>query len=304
MKSRVQLMGLAAAMGAGFASSAVAQSTAYVIDNRAPVKQMASFPINAPAFNIIGPVTATCFAIEFDSTGTLYGITYSAGALTNQLGKFDTGTGAFTPIATLSGPGLNEANAGGMAWDQTTSTMYMLGGQNLFKIDLATAATTLVAPITGGPAGALWIEIACGPTGDMYIHDIATDQMCKIDKNTGVCTILGPTGLLANFAQGMDFDPDTNILYACMYTGGGTGQFCTVNLTTGACTPVVNTQPWTPNGPEMEIAILGTGAVPCYPDCNGDGVLNLSDFGCFTTKFALGDPYADCNGDGIRNLSD
>ena len=43
---------------------------------------------------------------------------------------------------------------------------------------------------------------------------------------------------------------------------------------------------------------------PCYPDCNGDGSLNLSDFGCFTTKFALGDPYADCNGDGVRNLAD
>ncbi|MCC6661077.1 MAG: DNRLRE domain-containing protein [Phycisphaerales bacterium] len=42
----------------------------------------------------------------------------------------------------------------------------------------------------------------------------------------------------------------------------------------------------------------------CYPDCNGDHALNLSDFGCFTTKFALGDPYADCNGDGVRNLSD
>jgi hypothetical protein len=42
----------------------------------------------------------------------------------------------------------------------------------------------------------------------------------------------------------------------------------------------------------------------CYADCNADGSLNLSDFGCFQTKFALGDPYADCNGDGVRNLSD
>ncbi|MCC6661730.1 MAG: hypothetical protein IT437_12690 [Phycisphaerales bacterium] len=42
----------------------------------------------------------------------------------------------------------------------------------------------------------------------------------------------------------------------------------------------------------------------CYPDCNGDGALNLSDFGCFTTKFALGQAYADCNGDGVLNLSD
>jgi hypothetical protein len=30
----------------------------------------------------------------------------------------------------------------------------------------------------------------------------------------------------------------------------------------------------------------------------------LSDFGCFQTAFALGQPYADCNGDGVMNLSD
>jgi hypothetical protein len=45
-------------------------------------------------------------------------------------------------------------------------------------------------------------------------------------------------------------------------------------------------------------------ASPCYADCNGDGVLGLADFGCFQTKFALGDPYADCNGDGILGLAD
>jgi choice-of-anchor B domain-containing protein len=45
-------------------------------------------------------------------------------------------------------------------------------------------------------------------------------------------------------------------------------------------------------------------APPCYADCNGDGQLNLSDFGCFQTAFALGQAYADCNGDGVRNLSD
>ncbi|MCC6660012.1 MAG: right-handed parallel beta-helix repeat-containing protein [Phycisphaerales bacterium] len=43
---------------------------------------------------------------------------------------------------------------------------------------------------------------------------------------------------------------------------------------------------------------------PCYADCNWDCARNLSDFGCFQTKFATGDPYADCNGDGVRNLAD
>ncbi len=44
--------------------------------------------------------------------------------------------------------------------------------------------------------------------------------------------------------------------------------------------------------------------VACYPDCNGDSALNLADFGCFQTKFALADPYADCNGDSVLNLAD
>ena len=43
---------------------------------------------------------------------------------------------------------------------------------------------------------------------------------------------------------------------------------------------------------------------PCYPDCNEDGLLTVADFGCFQTKFVLGDPYADCNGDGLRTVAD
>ena len=46
------------------------------------------------------------------------------------------------------------------------------------------------------------------------------------------------------------------------------------------------------------------GPPPCYPDCNADGVLTVADFGCFQTKFVIGDPYADCNGDGLRTVAD
>jgi hypothetical protein len=42
----------------------------------------------------------------------------------------------------------------------------------------------------------------------------------------------------------------------------------------------------------------------CVPDCNHDGALNLADFGCFQTAFALGQAYADCNADGALNLAD
>lgn len=42
----------------------------------------------------------------------------------------------------------------------------------------------------------------------------------------------------------------------------------------------------------------------CIPDFNGDGVLNLADFGAFQTAFALNQCRADVNGDGILNLAD
>jgi hypothetical protein len=42
----------------------------------------------------------------------------------------------------------------------------------------------------------------------------------------------------------------------------------------------------------------------CQPDCNHDGTLTVADFGCFQTKFVLGDPYADCNADGTLTVAD
>ncbi len=42
----------------------------------------------------------------------------------------------------------------------------------------------------------------------------------------------------------------------------------------------------------------------CYPDCDGNAALNVNDYICFQTKFALGDPYADCDNNGVRNVND
>ncbi len=42
----------------------------------------------------------------------------------------------------------------------------------------------------------------------------------------------------------------------------------------------------------------------CYADCDASGALNVYDYICFQTRFALGDPYADCDGSGVRNAND
>jgi hypothetical protein len=52
-----------------------------------------------------------------------------------------------------------------------------------------------------------------------------------------------------------------------------------------------------------EVALVPT-VIPCYADCNLDGLLDISDFGCFTNKFITGNQYADCNADGVLDISD
>ncbi len=51
-------------------------------------------------------------------------------------------------------------------------------------------------------------------------------------------------------------------------------------------------------------ARYGCPGMDCYPDCNGDLALNVNDFVCFQTKFALGDPYSDCDENAVRNVND
>ncbi len=41
-----------------------------------------------------------------------------------------------------------------------------------------------------------------------------------------------------------------------------------------------------------------------YTDCNVDCQLNIEDFICYQTRFALGDPFADCDGDGKLTVDD
>ncbi|CAG0981656.1 hypothetical protein PHYC_01798 [Phycisphaerales bacterium] len=243
-------IGMAALVGAAATQTALATiSDVYAVNLRASPNTLLRFPVNAPANNVISAnASYDGFAIDFNGDASvLYGIT-AAASPGQQFGTIDTTTGNFTPIGLT---GVAEANWGGLAHDATNGNMYALAGTNLYTMNLATGAATLATPLTA--PGMLLIDIAVHPiTGQMYGHDIATDNLVSIDKVTGLVTPIGPTGFLANFAQGMDFDPQTGILYATVYTGGGTGAFCSFDLNTGAATAIVSTTPW---NAEMEMAI-------------------------------------------------
>ncbi len=92
----------------------------------------------------------------------------------------------------------------------------------------------------------------------MYGHDIGTDSIYSINKSTGTASLIGATGYNANFAQGMDFDNQDGTLYIFLYIGSGANVFGTVNLSTGAVTPLATSSP---QG-EFEGAVKTAGMVP------------------------------------------
>jgi hypothetical protein len=265
------------------------------LDIRATTNRVLRFPVNYPAQTVVSTTAFEGFAMDFEGTATtLYGISNPA----NQLGTLDPATGTFTAIATISGDGAGETNWSGLSFDPSTNTMYAsasagAGLNNLYTINLATGATSLVAPMSD-PA-ALFIDIAFSATGDLYTHDIVADTLVSVNKQTGQTTVIGPTGLNANFAQGMDFDWATNTLYGTVYVGTGVGSFVSFNLATGAATVLADTTAW---NAEMEMAVQSAAGSTCYANCDHSTnvpFLNVLDFNCFANAFASGQSYANCD---------
>jgi hypothetical protein len=62
--------------------------------------------------------------------------------------------------------------------------------------------------------------------------------------------------------------------------------------------------PWSHTGePPAPPLYIRTGP-ECSADCISDGVLNIDDFICYQTLFALGDLKADCDADGVLLIDD
>ena len=152
----------------------------------------------------------------------------------NAFIEVDAETGATTQIGT-STPANGGDSWSELATDPTDGTLYASTGSDLYTIDPSTGEATLVGSFN---FGGLMIAIAVDDEGVMYGHDIVNDAIYTINKDTGVATQLGSTGVDANFAQGMDFDPVTGELYMAWYQGGGAGGLRIVDRATGNTTLV------------------------------------------------------------------
>jgi len=184
-------------------------------------------------------------AMDADSSGTLFGVDVFLGIL----GTINPVTGDFTTVATLNGdiPGGDPLSSSVQAMTIDGSDVaWISDGDGLWMMDLSTATCVLVAAqftnTVGGAAVPDVFELAADGSGNFFAFDITLDTLWELDETNGDVTALGvyPGPGNPDFSNnGMDFDPDTGILYGDVYTGGGTGNYGTWNTTTGVFTSIL-----------------------------------------------------------------
>lgn len=191
-----------------------------------------------PGVSLIGNPGPNIYALDFDASGT---ILYAIPNDLRELGTIDLDSGQFASIATVSG--VATGNFTGLTIHPVTGAAYVsAAGSNdsiLYSIDLDTG----VAEAIGDMGVPLMIEIAMNCAGELYGHSVFTNSLYRIEPATGTATLVGLYGIQTNFAQGMDFDNSSGLLYASLYTGGGNNQFGTFDLDTGAFNPLVSNDP-------------------------------------------------------------
>ena len=198
-----------------------------------------SFPLNNfPAQTVTGQSTDPIFGYDFDSTATtLYGLNDG----TQQLGTSD-----FAGVFNAIGASIPQAGQTwtGLAIDPVNDTIYASSADGvtscLYTLNPATGAATVIGCQTVA-TGIIAIAMNC--EGQMYAHDILTNSIYQLNPADGSATLVGATGYNANFAQGMDFDNDDGTLYVFLYQGGGANVYGTVDLNTGAVTPLFQNNP-------------------------------------------------------------
>ncbi|MBK9964574.1 MAG: hypothetical protein IPP07_06605 [Holophagales bacterium] len=219
---------------------------AFHVNLRATPDALQTFALpSASAATTVASVGAQVFyGLEHDNaTGVMYGLDNA----TLQLGTVDKTTAAFTSLLTITGMPVGASTTGLAFQSWAAGPVYVSTATDLYTINTTTGAATLVGPF----GTTLMIDIAINNAGQMYGHDIGSDSLYSINTATGAATLIGLTGHLANFAQSIDFDKSTGILYGWIYIGTGVNQFVQFDLATGAGT-ILNT----PTNIEAEGALL------------------------------------------------
>lgn len=151
-------------------------------------------------------------------------------------GQLDATLGIDASNATWSMLGAGLGTQAGMAFDETTGTLFTTdsGTRLLYSVNLGNGNLTQL--------GFLGVDLPHGAavdpqTGVLYVaSDVGTDTLLyTASKTNGVTTLVGSMG--QTHIGALDFDPITGVLWGAYGYAEATGQLFTIDTSTGLATP-------------------------------------------------------------------
>ncbi len=179
-------------------------------------------------------------------------------------------TGVYTSLGTMTGvPGTPT----GIAWDFTTSTMYVLvltaaNLPQLCTLDMNSRVLSLIGTGTEG----MIIGIDVADDGFIYGPALDNDNLYKINPSTGAVTSMGTVGVDLNYGQDVAYDKATQKLYTI--TCGGAYKFGYYNLTNGTFTELADA-----NGKQHATLVIMNQAASIDDDVMVESIIPITS-GC------------------------
>ena len=185
----------------------------------------------------------------------------------NAFVTIDMETGAITPIAMITVPGNSVEGISG-----ADGFFYGIANNQIFTLDTEGNVEVIASPsFTAG------IDIAYVPdNGLLYVVDLQTDHLFSVNPKTGETIDVGALGFNASFAQGMDYDEASKVLYWAAYGGGGDGHLRAIDMNTGN-SALVGPFPGDNETDCLAIAAYGGDSVPWLSETPEEGIVPALD---------------------------
>jgi hypothetical protein len=244
----------AAAAAVAFAGSAHAET----IVGLTTANQLVRFDSATPGTSVTVPITGLgsgemLLSIDQRPIGLqLYGISSNT-----QIYVINTLTGAATPVGTAATPAIATTDLG-IDFNPTVDRIRFVdatgGNRRFVPTTGATAAVDTALSYSGGgtprAVGVAYTNSQTGgvPAGSVreFIIDSALDSLAEVGSqaggnasfNGGVSTLVGSLGVNTTDEVGFDISGLSGVAYASLTPTAGSSSLYTINLATGAATPV------------------------------------------------------------------
>lgn len=168
--------------------------TLYASSSSSTVLSLFTINRTSGAVSLVGSYGVTgifMHGLEFNTQNRRLYSTSSGSATDAVLYELNTSTGAATAIGTMPG----RRGFGSLGFNSSTGVMYWADttSDELYTVDLTTAAATLVGPL--GIASQIGAGMAYHPTiGMLAVNNSGTDTLSVLNLSTGAATLIGNTG--------------------------------------------------------------------------------------------------------------